>query len=458
MSGLKKLFRNNQCVLACLFLVFAVTRFYNIDERVIFGWDQEQLAEQVWNIVRHGDFTLLGPRANNDLGFFLAPYLTYLLLPLYFLTNLYPSALIGFLIMTNTLYFFVSYFVVKRLFSVTHALWFLALWTINTQAQLYDGNPWWPLLIPLGMMLTLYALHTIYTNPKSVFPWIGLGVVSGFFMNMHSQFVFVLLLSAIFVLLLLRRKHHGVKKIGISIISFLVMFTPLLLFDLRHNFLNTQLFFNFFLASEQALQKQPFDWIPVFTNFLQPFTYFKSPFLMFIVYTFFIFTLATLRKSKKFFYSSLYSSILAVAIIVVLFFSYYGQRPSEYYFIFLLPLILLAGIDYLLQRRGGILVIVVLVLLVMNIGALKDNLKPNLGGLHYKNDVVLLVKKVTQNKDFNISYSGVGVDHGFSYLIRYHGLEPRDEPTLPLIQVREPPRENDIIIGTYGVAIPEGLK
>ena len=94
--GLTPLLASHRFYLILIFLLFAFTRFYNLEYRVIFGLDQEQLAQQVWNIVRHGDLTLLGPRANNDLGFFLAPYLTYLLLPLYVVTGLYPSALMGF--------------------------------------------------------------------------------------------------------------------------------------------------------------------------------------------------------------------------------------------------------------------------------------------------------------------------------------------------------------------------
>ena len=83
-------------ILISLFFVFMFLRFYNIEERIIFDWDQEQFSYQIKNIVENKDFTLLGPRANNDRGFFLGPYFTYLLVPFYMFRNLHPIALIDF--------------------------------------------------------------------------------------------------------------------------------------------------------------------------------------------------------------------------------------------------------------------------------------------------------------------------------------------------------------------------
>src|SRR3989344_6963139 len=117
-------------ILIFIFLVFAYFRFYNLDQRIIFDWDQEQYSYQIKNVLENGDFTLLGPRANNDRGFFLGPYFTYLLVPFYLIRNLHPIALIDFVVTYNIAFFLVSYFVLSRLFSKNHSYMFLSLWAI----------------------------------------------------------------------------------------------------------------------------------------------------------------------------------------------------------------------------------------------------------------------------------------------------------------------------------------
>src|SRR3989339_69194 len=90
-------------------------------------------------LTRFHNFTLLGQRVNNDAGFFLAPYLTYLLVPFYVIFKLSPYSLYFFVIIANILFFGASYFIIKKVFSQKHALWFLIFWTVNFMAQTYDS-------------------------------------------------------------------------------------------------------------------------------------------------------------------------------------------------------------------------------------------------------------------------------------------------------------------------------
>ena len=102
---MKKKFQKYILPFCIVFLLFAFLRFYNLERRIEFSWDQEQFSTQIREIVRDNKFTLLGPRVTDDKGFFLAPYFTYLLLPFYLTTNLHPSALVPFLYVVNTIFF-----------------------------------------------------------------------------------------------------------------------------------------------------------------------------------------------------------------------------------------------------------------------------------------------------------------------------------------------------------------
>jgi len=232
-----------------LFAVFCYFRFYNLNKRIIFDWDQEHYAYEIKNIVKNNKFTLIGPRANNDRGFFLAPYFTYIFLPFYLLTNLHPSGSIIFIVFYNCFFFFVSFFIIKKLFGSTQAFLFLGLWACNGLLVGYDIIPWWPILIPLGVVITWYWLDKIKGENITI-DWLFLGITLGFFINMHFQFIFIVFFSLIYLVVSqLQKKILSLKRIIFLFLGFLIMFTPLFLFDLRHNFLNIKLFFNFFFSN-----------------------------------------------------------------------------------------------------------------------------------------------------------------------------------------------------------------
>ncbi|MDA1316613.1 MAG: hypothetical protein O3B87_01155 [bacterium] len=438
-----------------LIAFFALTRFYNLEHRIIFGWDQEQFSTQLRNIILYQDFTLLGPRVNNDLGFFLAPYFTYILVPFYFFSKLHPNALVLFVILIDMTFILSSYFLLKKIFTPTHAHWFLFLWIINPQAQNYDVIPWWPLMIPLGTMIVLGLLYYIYHRPHFLL-WIMLGVVEGFFINMHFQFVFVVFLTFVFILLKYSPKSIPWVNIAMYFGAFSIMFVPLLIFDIRNEFLNTQLFIKFFFSSTTA-HNEYFSWIPVLKNFFQPFTLSNNSILAVLFYGIFIWITLILKKVHKGFKSVLYGSILITAIAVLIFFTVYAQRPSEYYFMFLLPLILIVFVDYLMRiKRKLAPILVATLLLVFNGGPLLHNVKNNYGGLYYKNNIVLQVKEIVEDKPFNISYAGISVDHGFAYLLDYHDLIP--QIGAPLIQIEIVSNKENPIEGLYGIIIPPELE
>ena len=87
--------------LILIFGFFVFLRFYNLDKRVIFDWDQERDAWVIKQILSEKKLTLIGPRVLGPEGFFLGPFFTYLLAPFYLLTSLHPRAIIFFLIAYN---------------------------------------------------------------------------------------------------------------------------------------------------------------------------------------------------------------------------------------------------------------------------------------------------------------------------------------------------------------------
>ncbi len=451
-SFFKQFLKPEYILLFLIFAAFVFTRFYNLDKRIIFGWDQEQFSTQIKDIIVNHNFTLLGPRVTNDLGFFLAPYLTYFLVPLYFITNLHPIALFYWTIIVNILFFIISFIAVKRLFSTSHALWFLAFWTFNFLVNSYDTTPWWPQLIPLGVMLTVLLFTFLKDNSDRWYLWIILGLVQGIFCNMHFQFVFIFFLSTILSIFILKKNNNLWKYFILYIASFVITFTPLVIFDLRNNFLNVNLFLNFFIKGTDNVQKNIFSWLPVFGNFIEPFTFTRDLLTTISFLIIMLGMIVFLFKQNKNFHKVWYISLLITYVLSIICFSIYGKRPSEYYFMYLLPVILLTVIDYLHYiKKPAIIYLLFTIFFLINIPNIKKNLQPNYGGLYYKEAVVKYIKNEYNGKNFNISYNGVSVDHGFKYLLEYHKVSESGNMQDPLIEVSIPARNNSKMFGLYGV-------
>lgn len=444
-------------------------RFYNLEHRIIFDWDQESYANQIKDLVVNHKPSLLGPRTTNATGFYLAPYFTYLMLPFYLATKLHPIGSVYFVLVYNLIFVVAAYFLIKKVFDIKVVAAFFAFWAMNFWMVEYDIIPWWPILLPLGILTTLFLLRKC-TTEKKLLNYVWLGLCLGLFANMHFQFMFVILYSMAFLgFHFWRTKTNAIKPALITIAAFAVTLTPLLLFDLRHEFLNTKLFFGFFFSGKGVVHKSLIAWIPVLTNFLQPFLVIRNDVLTLIFYSalgignFFLF-----KKSKDF-KRDFYFASLCLWIAVPLFFAFYGQRPSEYYFIFLLPFILITLCDGLMKKKY-----VYALLLLIGIGLYSNfnttfNYTPVQGklqthpfGLFNKQKVVSYLNGHYDPKTYNVSFTvEPGREPGFRYLLYYYNIKTHDigNPKNPLIQVKIPPQDGDIkVTEAIGLQIPEEFK
>lgn len=446
-----------------IFITFSYLRFFNLEKRFVFDWDQENICYLVKNII-NGKLTLIGPRVVSDAGFFLGPYFSYLLVPFFLLTKLHPKALIFFVIFVNILFFWLTFFVLKRIFNQFIAIFFLFFWTINYLLIYLDIVAWNPLLIPLGILINLYFLKQIHAKNKLI-DWVILGIILGFFLNMHFQFIFVIFFSFIFLLLSLIKKEilFNIKNISLFLISFFLMFFPLFLFDLRHQFLNTRAFFNFFFGSEKALNKDISIWWSVFGNFIKPLIVLGDPFKnqwpTKIFYFLNLFIIFFLQKKEKGFKKRFFQSLFILWVFFPLAFMFWGKRPAEYYFIFLYPFIFLTLINFFTKiKKLSILILILIVIFFLTKENIFSTFKNNYFGFYYKEKVAKIIKKKTEGKKFNISFDvPLGMNYGFNYFFDFYQIKQSGDFSDPLVEVRIPPKQNDIVVEKIGIKIPKDI-
>lgn len=455
---IKVFLKKEYLILAIVLLISIFFRFYLLEERFPFGWDQERDAQVMWRILKEGRPTLIGPSAAGIDTFFLGPLWYYLLLPFYFIFNMDPIAAAYFASLAGVVTTLIIFFLVKNLFGLNQALLASLLW-----ATLPDRISWNPMLIPLATSVIFFTLYKISQGFEKFIPITFLLI--GLSLQIHFQSVFffpTLIISLYFY----KKKKFSIpfNYLGLGLLFLALTFLPLLVFDLRHDFINIGGFLKLFFQGEIDYSSNLLYRLSVtlnnsirfahFTLFPRLFSFEFSSGIIITILSILGIQTANISKQIKL---MLLSLLLLPPIIT----SFYKGDISEYYFtISALPIIvgltLLAWIIYSKSLPGKIVIITVVVLLIgwrvsnfISGEFYSDYLKSNLS---YKKQAVLYIVNQKIDPIFNVSYSTrPNDDAGFHYLFKFYGREPQNIPAGHLWTIVMPSnRENVPPIATFG--------
>jgi len=420
-------------------------RLYRLSNSTIFAWDQERDAFTIKQILVDKKLTLIGPRVVNDHGFMLGPYFFYILLPFYLIANLSPYSTILFMAVYNLIFLFFSFFILKKIFASKIAYIFVFIWSVLPLAISIDTISWNPLLVPLLFIVLLYFLTTL--NFNQIKNWLILGFYLGFCFNIHVQLIILSFTAFIFLFIKISKKVFF-KRVVFLFFGFLLSLLPLLIFDLRHDFLNINLFLGFFQNGSSV--KNPFAFIPVWTNYFASIFIIKSSILAILFWLIMIVILFFLSSKNK-----INQILLFTWLFFPIIFIFYGQRPSEYYFNFCLPIIVLVFSQLIGQIKSKIFFCLFFLIGLFSIYfKFKKNIIESYS-LTNKMAVVEYIGQVTNHRDFNISYSvPFGQNSGFSYIMDYLKIKPTNNPKDPLIQIIIPPQKDYPSFGDISVKLP----
>lgn len=407
--------------------------FYNLERLAHFGGDQARDAQIMWQIIVERKLTLIGPGVAGSDSFFLGPLWYYLLLPFYFLFKLNPigasvfGGLIG--VVTTVVIFFLT----KKMFGLKVSVITGIVWSTFASRVV-----WNPILIPLISIALLYISIKISEGRKKFIPWTLL--LFGLSLQIHFQavaYLVPLLLSIYFCFK--KIKFVFLKELVIGIFLFVVTFIPLLVFDLRHRFINTIAFLKFF-----GLTNQTDNFIQLniignlassflkFLNFISgqfPELSFNSPlYLGLIIFLVSAISIAYYKIPKP-------SKILILSFIISPFilFSLYRGVLSEYYFVLTwVPVIIGLVFFFIRISERSILGKCIVIFLIVSFFAFQfiDLLHENYStSLYYQLQAVSYVVDQKTDPIFNVSYSTPpNEDSGYKYLFKYLGREPQNIP------------------------------
>ncbi len=214
-----------------IFLFSFVVFTYKISESTSFQGD---LARDLYEILKisNGDFTLLGPKSSFG-GIYTTPYYFYLFLPVFILTG---KSIIG-VIYFNAFLFsfslaFFTYFLVKKNKSFLSSL-LVSLSFILFPFIIFSGrNPGNGFSHIPFFLIFLTIIYFFDVNQFKIWQIIALGFLFGFIVSMQFSYLPLIVPILIYIFSIFKNK----KLLIIFMFGFFLAFSPLIIFELKNNF------------------------------------------------------------------------------------------------------------------------------------------------------------------------------------------------------------------------------
>ena len=212
-----------------------------------FDWDQNRDYQEVMKIAS-GKPTLIGPVAKGEGGFFLGPLYYYLLTPLYLLTGGSPISLPTTSVIIDSLTILLILGLGIYLKNISFGYIFALLYSVSPSVIDASRISWNVIMVPLWYIGMVYYL----SKPKySNLELLVIGILSGLTWHIHAA---IIPLAPLLLLLRSRTLTLFSPRIFYILIGYLLPLSPLILFDVRHSALQSNLIKQMVIGQESVRQ------------------------------------------------------------------------------------------------------------------------------------------------------------------------------------------------------------
>ncbi len=241
-------FKKSKLSLLAIILIIvmgAFFRLYHIREYITFLGDEGRDVLVVKRIIVDHKLTLLGPITSVG-SMYMGPIYYYFMVPFLWLWNfdpVGPAIMVVFFSLSTT---FLVYLLGKEFFNSFIGIIAAFLYAISPLSIIFGRSSWNPNIVPFFSLLTIFSLLKIIVQRK--YRWfIVLGLCLGVLFQLHYvTFLFIFVVPACLSLIKFR---VPIRNYIICLISFIISYSPFLIFELRHGFVNLLAVWNF--ISEQ---------------------------------------------------------------------------------------------------------------------------------------------------------------------------------------------------------------
>ncbi len=428
-----------------ILLIAAVLRFWRLEDLTTFGGDQGR-DFLIVKAITESKFTLLGPQLgplNQNGNVYLGPAYYYLIAPALFLFHLDPVGPSIIMVCLSLATLIMAYIIGVNFFSkkvailTTSLLAFSALLIEQSRAALN------PFPIPFFSAIFLFASFKLLIDKSKYLLWpILMGISSGVMFQLHYLTIALSLSSTIF--LIAKRQY---RTLAIILVVFLIIISPQIVFELRHNFFITHQILNRISTGNEISSPKVFVNQLLSVPTLISNLFFSQKYILSLLVVVLI-SLLILKKPKINF-RQLY--LLANIIFTFIFASLYSQVPQYHYFaaVYLSMALLIADLFMLLlskikeQRLNHLSIIVAICLFLVNAPNYQLNRSNgytmpdgwNLKGI--KNASKIVANDIDSHTTFNIAATLDGDTRAmpYRYLLSVYGKNPLNVEQYPQADV-----------------------
>ena len=408
--------KKNKLEFALLFGILFIAlflRLFRISEFMTFLGDEGRDVRIVRDLITKGNLVFIGPQTSIG-NMYLGPLYYYLMAPALFLSGLNPVGPAIMVALLGVFTVYLTWYVGRNWFGKVAGLIAALLFAISPVAIIYSRSSWNPNPMPLFSLLCIWGIYQVWQHKK--YFWLPLvGIFYAFAMQMHYLGLLlapVLGLFWLFSLLQIKKdkelKSRFFKKTLIAILLFLLLMSPLVLFDLKHSGMNYNAFKAFFTDRQTTVNLNPAKsdrFLPViYTTVTDLVLARQEIYIPLISAAIFLLSLLVFIKSK---WRTALKLLFAWLILALLGLGVYKQHVYIHYLGFIYPAIYLllgAILGFISTRKGLILKILAAILLTalifLNIKYSSTFGNPN-RQLQRTEEAVDLIIKESKGEPFN---------------------------------------------------------
>lgn len=349
-------------ILLFIIILFAIfLRFYRLSDLAVFLADQASDSSAVLNMLG-GKLTLLGPISSVG-GFFNGPIVYYLMLPFYWFFKGDPIAGTFFQATLSVAAIPLIYLLGKKIKNNQVGLLSAFFFSLSPLMVDYSRAAFNSYPAVFFSTLILFMINVI--NRFSALKVIFLGILIGFIIQMHYLTISFVILTS-FYPIFFQRNLLSAKYYFSLLIGIIIGLSPFLLFEARHQFLNTHLIFKYFI-SQNKTSKSILNIFQIWPSasgkilFGNNYIFGAFSLLLTIVSLIFIFIKNKINKKNLTIYFFLFVTVFITGMI------YGGKIQTHYIISYHSALIILFAliVDNLLkENKTNIILLCVLLLLV----------------------------------------------------------------------------------------------
>lgn len=251
-------------LLLAILLLGAFLRLYKIDQYMTFLGDEGRDVIVVRRLLTQGHPPLIGPGTSIG-NMYLGPAYYYMMAIPLLLSNYNPVGPAIFIALLGVATIFFLWRMAREWFGSVAAFVGALLYAISPVVIIYSRSSWNPNIMPFFATLTVYSMWRAWV--KKQYKWLIIAGIS-FACVLQSHYLGLLLLPVILVTWLLAfmkslSKRRMLIFSAISLVLFLLLMSPLAIFDFRHNFINSKAIIAFFSDRQTTVSIKPWNAIPL---------------------------------------------------------------------------------------------------------------------------------------------------------------------------------------------------